>query len=219
MSDTGQIDGFDHEKAAALFEASEPGVDRRARRTRLALHQTLMRLIVERGYEAITVADIAEGANVGRSTFYAHFTDKDDLLRSAAANLRVIVLQQHAVEGLRSMVPEARVLGFSHFMTHHLYEQRRLFHALMKGQAGAIVLEVIGKVLREIVRDELKTLGLPAQGQPSREIVTQFIVGSYEAVVTSWLERGAREKPEAVNSGFLTLALSGLSTLRAPRAT
>jgi AcrR family transcriptional regulator len=210
MSDTGHIGGFDHEKAAELFEAAEPGVDRRARRTRLALHQTLMRLIVERGYEAITVADIAEGANVGRSTFYAHFTDKDALLRSAAANLRVIVLQQHAVEGSRSDVPEARVLGFSHFMTHHLYEQRRLFHALMKGKAGAIVLEVIGKVLREIVRDELKKLGLPVQGQPSREVTTQFIVGSYESVVTSWLERGAKEKPEAIHAAYVEIALDGL---------
>jgi AcrR family transcriptional regulator len=95
MSDTGHMGGFDHENAMGLLERIEPGIDRRARRTRQALHQALMRLIVERGYEQVTVADIAEAANVGRSTFYAHFTDKDDLLRSAAGNLRAIVIEEH----------------------------------------------------------------------------------------------------------------------------
>ena len=210
VSDTRQIVGFDHEKAAELFEAAEAGIDRRARRTRQSLHQSLMRLIVERGYEAITVADIADDADVGRSTFYAHFTDKEDLLRSAAANLRAIVLHQHAAHGARSLTPEARVLGFTHFMTEHLYEQRQLFHALMRGQAGPIILDVMGNVLRDIVRAELKQLGIPAQGPRPREMLTQFIVGSYVAVIMWWLERGGKEKPEAISSGFAALVADGL---------
>jgi len=220
VSDTRQISGFDHEKSAAMFEAAEQGIDRRARKTRQALHQSLMRLIVERGYDAITVADIADAANVGRSTFYAHFTDKEDLLRSAADNMRIIVLQQHAVEGNRSRTPEARVLGFSHFMTEHLYEQRHLFRALMKGPAGPIILGVMSNVLRDLVRDELKQLGVPAQGPLPRELVTQVIVGGYQSVVMSWLERGAKDKPDGVSAGFIRLMLGGLSgALRATGTT
>lgn len=210
MSDTRQISGFDHEKAAAMFEAAEPGIDRRARRTRQALHQSLMQLIVERGYDAVTVADIADAANVGRSTFYTHFTDKEDLLLSAAANMRAIILQQHAVEGARSPTPEAKALGFSHFMTEHLYEQRQLFRALMKGPAGPIIMGVMSNVLRDLVRDELKHMGVPTQGSLPREMVTQFIVGSYQSVVMSWLERGAKEKPAVVSAGFAALMTSGL---------
>ncbi|MFC9893341.1 TetR/AcrR family transcriptional regulator [Nocardia sp. NPDC127579] len=54
--------------------------DRRVRRTRQQLHQALVELMIERGYDRITVRDILERADVGRSTFYAHFRDKDDLL-------------------------------------------------------------------------------------------------------------------------------------------
>src|SRR5262245_45123225 len=57
-------------------------IDRRVARTRAMLHQALLALIMEKGYEAISVADICERADVGRSTFYAHFTGKDDLKRS-----------------------------------------------------------------------------------------------------------------------------------------
>jgi AcrR family transcriptional regulator len=49
-------------------------MDRRAARTRRALHGALMSLILRKGYEAITVQDIIDEADVGRSTFYAHYT-------------------------------------------------------------------------------------------------------------------------------------------------
>ncbi|MEV6277112.1 TetR/AcrR family transcriptional regulator [Nocardia sp. NPDC051832] len=55
-------------------------VDRRVRRTRQLLHRALIELMLERGYDRITVRDILERADVGRSTFYTHFRDKDDLL-------------------------------------------------------------------------------------------------------------------------------------------
>ena len=57
-------------------------VDRRVQRTRQLLNRALMELIVEKGYDSVTVQDIIDRANLGRSTFYAHYQDKDDLLFS-----------------------------------------------------------------------------------------------------------------------------------------
>lgn len=57
-----------------------PTPDRRVRKTRDALHGALIGLMMERAYERITVSDVIERANVGRSTFYAHYRDKDELL-------------------------------------------------------------------------------------------------------------------------------------------
>src|SRR5690349_18531587 len=56
------------------------GLDRRVRRTREAIHQALMALMLEKGYDAVTVSEIIERADIGRSTFYAHYTDKRDVL-------------------------------------------------------------------------------------------------------------------------------------------
>lgn len=62
--------------------------DRRVRRTRELLRNALMSLILERGYHRVTVQDIIDRADVGRSTFYAHFRDKDDLLVYGLEELR-----------------------------------------------------------------------------------------------------------------------------------
>src|SRR5688572_15483761 len=60
----------------------ERKVDRRIQRTRTLLRDALMRLIIRRGYDEITIQDITDEANVARTTFYLHFSDKDDLLFS-----------------------------------------------------------------------------------------------------------------------------------------
>ena len=90
MSDTEHFATFDHEKMAEAARRMHPGMDRRTLRTRQALHQALFRLVLERGYDQTSVADIADTANVGRSTFYAHFTDKDDLLAYGIGYLRTM---------------------------------------------------------------------------------------------------------------------------------
>src|SRR5690242_15633867 len=62
--------------------------DRRVRRTRRALQNALVGLIAERGYPRTTVQDVLDRADVGRSTFYAHFRDKDALFASCFDDLR-----------------------------------------------------------------------------------------------------------------------------------
>ena len=55
-------------------------MDRRVQRTRKLLREALMELILEEGYDAISIQDITDKANLGRATFYLHFKDKDELL-------------------------------------------------------------------------------------------------------------------------------------------
>ena len=55
-------------------------MDRRVQRTRKLLRDALMSLIMEDGYDAVSIQDITEKANLGRATFYLHFKDKDELL-------------------------------------------------------------------------------------------------------------------------------------------
>jgi AcrR family transcriptional regulator len=198
-----------HENMPGMFTELEPGIDRRSRRTRQALHQALIRLIVERGYDEITVADIAEAADTGRSTFYAHFTDKDDLLRSAGGYLKQVLVREHEATAASSNRLEDRILGFSRFMTAHLYEQRHIFHALMRGQGGLIFLEMIRDVLCEIVRKE-HPAGSTSDAL-EREIAVQFVVGGYITIVTWWLRSGAKQDPSLVEAAFRAVASSGLT--------
>jgi AcrR family transcriptional regulator len=201
---------FDHSRPGKLHDwplVTDGTMDRRAMRTRLALHQALLGLILERDYDDISVADIADTANVGRSTFYAHFTDKDDLLRAGAQNLRAILFAEHASETTSEQHPERRPLGFSPFMTRHLQEQLELYRALMRGRAGAIIIGEIRHFLGEIVRSELSAAH---GGKAAPEVTVQFIVGAYMSVLTWWLDRGAKEPPEEIDRSFRQLAEAAL---------
>jgi AcrR family transcriptional regulator len=69
--------------------------DRQTRRTQLLLGNALVELMIEKGYDAITVKDIIERANVGRSTFYAHYPGKDELFIAQLERV-ISALTEHA---------------------------------------------------------------------------------------------------------------------------
>src|SRR5688572_12838858 len=210
MSVFGHVRGYDLEHSP---DADGNGVDRRTRRTRRALFEALIEMILEGDYDAISVSDIADRANVGRSTFYAHFKDKDDLLRKGVGHFRGILFSRHEDDVAGEAKPARRALGFSGFMFEHLKEQRRLYRALMRGRAGPIVMERFRHFLAELVRNELSE-SATARGSkvaPS-EVTVQFVVGAYLALLTWWLDRGAKEPPETMDAMFRALALKGLES-------
>src|SRR3989337_392751 len=88
-------------------------IDRRAARTRKALHGALMSLILRQGYEATTIQDIIDEADVGRSTFYDHYTGKEDLLRKGFQTMRRELAEAQRVARGRSDSGHDEPFGFS----------------------------------------------------------------------------------------------------------
>src|SRR5215207_10196482 len=76
--------------------------DRRVRRTQELLRGALMALIMEKGYDRITVQDILDEADVGRSTFYAHYRDKEDLLLSGFDDIRTALAEEAHPSGAQA---------------------------------------------------------------------------------------------------------------------
>jgi AcrR family transcriptional regulator len=104
--------------------------DRRFARTQDDLLTALRDLIFSRGYEEITVSDIVERANVGRSTFYEHYENKDDLFRQGLRGI---------VPVLADAVSEAYDRERLDFVVRHFWEQRGVL-ATISGGAARVVL-------------------------------------------------------------------------------
>src|SRR4051794_23602138 len=149
--------------------------DRRVRRTRKLLQDALMALILEQGYEAVTVQDIIDRANVGRSTFYDHFLDKQALLVSGFEQLHAFLAQQHPA---LTASGELR-MGFSLPMFEHACSYRPVYRAMIGKQSGAVVRKEIQQLLTGLVRDELALL-VPNNATPvAIEIVVQYVVSAF----------------------------------------
>jgi AcrR family transcriptional regulator len=183
-------------------------MDRRAARTRKALHQALMTLILRKGYEAITVQDIIDEADVGRSTFYAHHTGKEDLLRSGFQFLRAELTNAQRAARAKTDGSRDEPLGFSLALFEHASGYTDVYRALVGGRGGAVAVNEIRQILSELVRKELSAAR--DDGAVSRELVVQFIVSAFLTVLTWWLERKPGLPPAQVDAMFRRLVLTGI---------
>jgi AcrR family transcriptional regulator len=185
--------------------------DRRIPRTRGMLQQALMSLILKKEYQAITIQDICDTANLGRSTFYAHYTSKDDLKRSSFEHLRrELADRQRRALATPGDIRDRR-LGFSLAMFEHARDHRVLHRALVRGRGGAIALCSIRQILSDLVRDELAaTRGDNSSDAMPRELVVQHVVGAFMAVLSWWLDGGARLPPEQIDAMFRRLVTEGI---------
>ena len=181
-------------------------IDRRVARTRTLLHETLMSLVLKKPYEALTVADICEAANIGRSTFYSHYTGKDDLLRAGLDHLRAMLAQRQR-EALA--LGDAAPFSFSLPLFQHAREQRTLHPMLVGG--GAVALGIIREIASDLVRGELASAADAGSGRSMpRELVVEYVVGALISVLTWWLDRKPELSAEKVDAIFRQLSRDGV---------
>jgi len=179
---------------------AEPRTDRRSRRTRRLLGAALVELMLEKRYDTITVQEIIDRANVGRSTFYAHYLDKEDLLQHEVAELiaRLSVYMDQGTEGQR-IIPSLALL-------RHLGESQALISALRRGRAIEPVLKTMQTQLSRQVEARLARR-LPTGAAPSvpLPVVAQAVAGVLLILFQWWLDRETPESPEQLDAYFLQL--------------
>ncbi|WP_375162748.1 TetR-like C-terminal domain-containing protein [Mesorhizobium sp. Mes31] len=94
-------------------------------------------------------------------------------------------------------------------MFEHARDHLELYRALAGGRGGAISLGGIRQILSDLVRGELAASAGAEEAAP-REFVVQYVVGAYMAVLTWWLDRGAKPPPMQVDAMFRRLAIDGI---------
>jgi AcrR family transcriptional regulator len=174
--------------------------DRRRMRTRAALREALLMLILERGWDAIAVQDLCERANIGRSTFYTHYPNKDALLVGSLDELRA-ALRQSAVSAREGGASSD--FGFALGLIEHAYEQRRLFKSLVGRRSGYAVQQRFKEMVIKLVGDELpagSAAGLP------RAAAQRWIAGAFVELLGWWIEQRSLLPPTELAAMFETLA-------------
>ncbi|HKG46207.1 MAG TPA: TetR/AcrR family transcriptional regulator [Pyrinomonadaceae bacterium] len=187
---------------------SNKKTDARVRKTRDALGDALIALMQEKPFETITVQDVLDRAHVSRSTFYTHYSDKDDLLMSDSEEFFEALSMALSAHGDKS----DRVFPVKEFF-NHLADVQPFYKALVKSGKFQENMELArGHFARGIERrlSELpRAKSIPAK---ERSAIAFTHAGALLSLLTWWLDRGMREPTEQMDELFHRMVWNGLSS-------
>lgn len=170
-------------------------------KTKASLHNALIGLAREKPYPAIAVKEILDRANVGKSTFYMHFRDKDDLLESGIHDILATLHDQP-----RAGNASERILAFSLPLLEHIDGHRRGAGPKMKREGRAIMHEHMQHVLTALIADELaRSTGTGASAQIPADLVARHVASTFVLVLNWWVESEPALTPQDVNAYFRAL--------------
>lgn len=174
-------------------------LDRRVRRTRQLLRDALMALITEKGYDAITVQDITDRADVARTTFYLHYRDKDELLFSSMTEMyEALIARMETTDAYRMDDPA----DFEHVAEH------AAFYKVMLSERGSMtfmvrIMDFLAMVMQQQVLGD-KTTTMPP------DLIAHVIAGAQVGIIRWWLQNDMQPPPETIAKMGSDLFLNGL---------
>jgi AcrR family transcriptional regulator len=166
--------------------------DRRVKRTQKLLARALITLTLEKGYEAVTIRDITERADVGYATFFRHYHDKDALLHDVAE-----VVLDELLELLGTAPSDADPTMVGTLIFRFVQEQSEVIRALLGNRGSADLRRQIIEAGSQNVLS--RHTGLPG-GTIPLEIAAYHLVSSSVALIQWWLDHHMPFSPEQMGA-------------------
>lgn len=183
-----------------------PPADRRVRRTRELLRNAFVSLVHEKGYDRVTVQDILDRADVGRSTFYAHYRDKEDLLRSGFEDVHAaLAAEKEAAErqtGEGTPFLEPLVAVFRHV------ERYRESWGPDPGKGNhQVIVSILQEGIDDLVRAHFRSQFPDADlDRPEPAAAMRFVASACMGVLVWWLDDDVAWSAEEVHAAFRRMA-------------
>lgn len=179
-------------------------MDRRQQKTRAAIFSAFTCLLAEKSYNKITVQEIIDTANVGRTTFYAHFGTKDDLLKELCEELFGHIISSALdcthTHGLYSdgSAPES---VFCHLL-QHLQENDNNIIGLLSCESSEIFLRFFKDSLNDLVRSQFVNQDRKVNTDIPQDFLINHISGSFVEMVLWWIKGRMKQTPADLDYYF-----------------
>ena len=170
-------------------------MDRRAQRTRDLLQKALIELIAERGYDGITIRDIVDRAEVGRTTFYLHYNNKDELFMSCheAILSKFHIGPVHPLSREELLSPEIPPEMTSAYQ--HLEEERAFLYPIFQGKDSSLILRQIRDRSAREIEANLRSAFAEIESTIPLDMLANYLAGAQIALMQWWLEKRRPQRP------------------------
>jgi AcrR family transcriptional regulator len=188
-------------------EASTPKIDRRVRRTRDMLGDALLTLMQQKPFGTITVQQVLDRAGIGRSTFYAHYRDKDDLFLSDLEDFFELMstrLLRHR-EATNRVAPVRELFA-------HVAQMPHLRAALIVADKLRDFMEMGQEYFARAIDRRLGELTSPRTIAPmQRTAMAHAFAGALLSLMSWWIDHGASASPEEMDDLYHQMVWSGVA--------
>jgi AcrR family transcriptional regulator len=184
----------------------DTSLDRRIQRTRQLLREALFELIIERGYEKIAIADITERANIGRTTFYLHYQEKEDLLKASVKTL-MRELQLDVEPSAEEICPyHIRCIR----IFQHVAQRQSLYQALLSETGPVNIGNLMRAYFAELFqRYTLEPLKSGNFSSLRNELIAAHAAGSLFGLISWWLNHEVSPSAEKMGAVYFQLMTKG----------
>ncbi len=182
-------------------------MDRRQQKTRNSIFEAFGILLSQKSYSKITVQEIIDAANVGRTTFYAHFETKDDLLKEMCVDLFEHIFSDNLYTesthdfSLKTGNPNAMI---THIL-YHLLDNKKNITGILSCESGELFLRFFRQYLNELI----STYILNGTNRSNESVPGDFLINhissSFVGMVQWWIKNNLKQTPEELAEYFMSV--------------
>lgn len=159
--------------------------DLRVIKTKKLLYQTLIELMKDKTFEEIKVSDICTTAMINRSTFYAHYEDKYELLLDFINTLKKEFVEELSKKDNVNLTPREYYLKLIELFLEHIENKKDIYNAIMINNRNSIMMDILLSVVNDDILKNIKENDINPN-VPS-DIIAKFYLGGVINLGVEWL--------------------------------
>lgn len=178
-------------------------MDRRMKKTKESIFKAFTKLLSKKSYHKITVQEIIDEANIGRSTFYAHYETKDDLLNEMCQEMfQHVIVSNLAKEKTHNFSMDHK--NTSSLLTHILYhikDETIHLKGLLISENGEYFWKIFRIQSLHFIKCHILSKENGERSVPENVLINHISI-TFEGLVKWWIGNGMVEQPEAIREYF-----------------
>ncbi|GGP16903.1 TetR-like C-terminal domain-containing protein [Oceanobacillus neutriphilus] len=184
--------------------------DLRVVKTKQLLKETLLSLLEKIEFEEITIKKLTERAQINRSTFYAHFYDKFDLLEKTINDELVSFVEEVAPKSEEELTLTDIPNPFYLRATQYIYQHGEFFKLMMGENGIPSFQQRFLKIIEKYMTEHLgKFHPDPQRMEIPKELFIYYVAHGYVGVISYWLESGMKYSPEYMAEKLSIMTIDG----------
>jgi len=171
------------------------------------IYNALADVLLKKDYNDMRIQDVLDVSGVARSTFYAHYKTKEELLKSVCATIFGHVFSHTLAEERSHDFSRSSIFDYKHFITHifyHLHDEKKLIHAILLSQSKDIFLNFLRGEVREFATACVENNFVAKKSIPD-ELKVCSVIENFIIVVDYWHRQDFRETPEKLTEYFIEM--------------